>query len=102
MAISLLFRIWRLLVGLLYKFQLLFDGQAAMQAQLALIIDTLIPGPAVKLVFTAHLDDGTTQNEVTKMDLRDDQKVMLSIQPLDSKGKPALVDGAPVWASSDE
>ena len=102
MAISLLFRIWSLLVALLYKFQLLLEGQTAIQAQLALIIDTLIPGPAVKLVFTAHLDDGTTQNEVTKMDLRDDQKVLLTIQPVDAKGKPALVDGAPTWASSDE
>lgn len=99
--ISLLFRIWGLLVSLNHKFQLLLDGEAAIQAQLALIIDTLIPGPAVKLVFTAHLDDGTS-TEVTKMELRDDQQVLLTIQPVDAKGKPAVVDGAPTWASSDE
>ena len=99
--ISLLFRIWSLLVSLNHKSQLLLDGQVDIRAQLALIVDTLIPGPAVKLVFTAHLDDGTS-TEVTKMDLRDDQKVLLSIQPVDAKGQPAVVDGAPTWASSDE
>ena len=36
------------------------------------------------------------------MDMRDDQKVLLTIAPVDAKGKPALVDGAPTWASSDE
>lgn len=83
------------------RLQALLTDQVVIKAQLALIIETLIPGPAVKLVFTAHLDDGTT-NEVTKMDLRDDQKVLLTISPVDAKGKPASVDGAPAWASSDE
>ena len=91
-----LHRIWSLLVSLNHKVQLLLDGQAR-------LIETLIPGPAVRLVFTAHLDDGTTQYEVTKMDpFRDDQKVLLTIQPMDAKKKPALLDGVPVWASSDE
>lgn len=36
------------------------------------------------------------------MDLRDDQKTTLSISPVDAKGKPAAIDGAPTWASSDE
>jgi hypothetical protein len=34
--------------------------------------------------------------------LIDDQKVALSIAPVDAKGNPAAVDGAPAWASSDE
>ncbi len=111
--ISLLFRIWQSLVILIFRMdsqqseilkalQSLQDGQVAIGGLLELIIDTLIPGPAVRLVFTAHLDDGTTLNEVTQMDLRDDQKVLLTIAPVDAKGKPALLDGAPVWASSDE
>ena len=33
--------------------------------------------------------------------LRDDQKVSLSIQPLDAKGNPARVDGVPAWSVSD-
>ena len=35
------------------------------------------------------------------MVLTDSQKVALSIQPVDKKGKPALVEGVPVWMSSD-
>lgn len=34
--------------------------------------------------------------------LKDDQKVKLSILPVDAKGNPAAVDGVPVWASSDD
>lgn len=111
--ISLLFRIWQSLMGLSFKcgvrltgieaqLQLLREGQRVILCQLALIVDTLIPGPAERLVFTAHLDDGTIQNEVTHMEMRDDQQVLLTIQPVDAKGKPAVVDGAPVWAASDE
>ena len=33
--------------------------------------------------------------------LTDTQKVTFSIQPVDAKGFPAKVDGAPVWAVSD-
>lgn len=33
--------------------------------------------------------------------LRDDQRVGLSIQPLDAKGQPARVDGVPTWSVSD-
>ena len=111
--ISLLFRIWQSLVSLRFNFdarqqeilkalQSLQEGQQAIAAQLVQISDTLIPGPAVALVLTAHLDDGTFLNEVTQMDLRDDQKVLLTIAPVDVKGKPALIDGVPVWAGSDD
>lgn len=34
--------------------------------------------------------------------LTDSQQVDLSIDPRDKKNKPAKVDGAPVWASSNE
>jgi hypothetical protein len=111
--ISLLFRIWQAIMSLSFKLdsryaaiqagiQSLVNGQDAIEAQLAQIVEILVPGPAVGLVFTAYLEDGTILNEVTKMTLRDDQKVSLTIQPVDKKGKPAPVDGAPVWASSDE
>jgi len=65
------------------------------------IKDILTPGPAVKIIFTANLD-GTITEGATSMNLRDDQQVVLTIQPVDKKGAPALVDGVPVWASSDE
>jgi hypothetical protein len=66
------------------------------------IEDILIPGPAVEIVFTAHRETGKTQDEVTQMDLRDDENVVLTIQPVDNKRKPAPVDGVPVWAGSDD
>jgi hypothetical protein len=74
----------------------------SIQDQLQQIIDLLTPGPAVKIIFTAHLADGTTQTGVEMFTFRDDQQVGLTIQPVDAKGKPAPVDGLPVWASSDE
>jgi len=70
--------------------------------ELRQIHDLLNPGPAVKLIFTARMEDGTTQTGVTMLTIRDDQKTTLSIEPLDAKGKPALLDGAPVWAGSDD
>jgi hypothetical protein len=111
--ISLLLQIWRAVASLGVKLgsfqadtrkalQSLQHGNKAILAQLAAITDILVPGPAVTFVFTAHLDDGTTLEGVKMQTLRDDQKVLLTIQPLDAKGKPAAVDGAPVWSSSDE
>lgn len=73
---------------------------AAMQTQLELIIDQLVPGPAVRLIFTADVE-GTITTGVTKMNLQDSQVVTLSIQPADKKGNPAPVDGVPVWLSSN-
>ena len=35
------------------------------------------------------------------MVLTDSQQVLLSIQPVDKKGKPAKVDGIPAWVSSN-
>jgi len=80
----------------------LLNGQREIEKTLAQILDILEPGPAVKLEITAFLEDGTILNGVTQMDLRDDQQVALTIQPVDKKGKPALVDGVPVWAGSDD
>ena len=34
--------------------------------------------------------------------LTDSQQCDLSIQPVDKKGRPAPVDGVPVWGSSDD
>ncbi len=120
---SILLRIWQAVLSMGSKIQsLLLLGQAnattldklgkavqAVQADqqrildlLAQIIDMLTPGPADHIVITAILDDGTILEGVTSMDMRDDQKVTLTIQIVDKKGKPAVVDGVPVWASSDE
>jgi hypothetical protein len=89
-----LMAIWRLLNRVLLEF-------TQIQKKLDRIIELLEPGPAVKLVFTSVLEGKITEG-VTHMDLRDDQKTTLSISPVDAKGKPAAIDGAPTWASSDE
>jgi len=110
--ISILFRIWLSIVSLGVKLgsqladfqkalQSLADGQKAMAAQLAAISDILIPGPVDRLVFTAHLDDGTILNEVTNMIYATIRKCF-DDSAGGQKGKPALVDGVPTWASSDE
>ncbi len=90
-----MFILWRLLTQVLSTLQLILY-------ELRQIHSLLNPGPAVKLLFTARWDDGTTQTEVTMLTIRDDQKVTLSIAPLDAKGKPALLDGVPAWAGSDD
>lgn len=65
------------------------------------ILDQLVPGPAVGFIFTAILDDGTINIGVNQMNLTDSQQATLSIQPVDKKGNPALVDGVPAWLSSN-
>ncbi len=44
----------------------------------------------------------TVKGDRIMLTLTDSQKVGLSIQPVDAKGNPAPVDGAPQWAVSDE
>ena len=83
------------------EIQAILEGQRAISARLDRIERLLSPGKAVALVFTAHLENQTFEG-VTKMDLRDDQKVLLTIEPVDAKGKPAKLDGVPVWAGSDD
>jgi hypothetical protein len=43
---------------------------------------------------------GVTTYNVTMLALQNDQQVTASIQPVDAKGNPAKVDGAPTWSSS--
>ena len=100
--ISILLKIYQAVFGNRLLLQQLLANQREQSDKLQQILDFLTPSPAVGFIFTAIHEDGTTEEGVTKMDLRDDQQVDLSISPVDKKGKPALVDGAPVWASSDE
>ena len=83
------------------ELQAVLEAQLAISAVLEHIERLLSPAKAVTLVFTVHLENQTFEG-VTKMDLRDDQKVLLTIEPVDAKGKPAKLDGVPVWAGSDD
>ncbi len=97
-----LMSIWRLLTNIFNSHQLILAGIRANRKLLEQIIEILTPGPAVKLIFTSISEDGTTIEGVTMGTLRDDQKQRLSINPVDAKGKPALLDGVPTWAGSDD
>lgn len=98
---SILVSILRAILALQAKLNAVQSTVQSNSDKLDLVLSLLQPEPAVGFVFTATLE-GNTQIGVTQMDLRDDQQVDLSIQPVDKKGKPAQLDGIPVWASSDE
>jgi hypothetical protein len=42
------------------------------------------------------------RGDLTMFTITDSQKTNLAINPVDKKGNPAKVDGAPAWAVSDE
>lgn len=60
--------------------------------------------PGGRIVFYQAVIDKVTiiRGDLKSMILTDTQEVDLAIRPLDRKGKPAQVDGVPVWTSSDE
>lgn len=68
--------------------------------QLEQVLDALLPGPAVELILCAELEGETTIG-VTMVNLRIDQTVRLFIKPVDKKGNPAVLDGVPVWSTSN-
>ena len=56
-----------------------------------------------RIKFTkATFSDGTAvRADIMALIMTNSQEVDLAIQPLDKRGKPAQVDGVPVWSSSD-
>lgn len=64
------------------------------------LIDSLNPGGAARVIFYATIDG--EKRKVIKMFLKDDQSLPVSVEFVDAKGNAAKVDGAPVWAVSDE
>lgn len=88
----------------LSKLRAIADEQQAQRDYFTGLFDQVLAavttGPAVRLIFSARLEDQDL-GEITMIQITDTQKVTLSIQPVDAKGNPALVDGAPAWNSSD-
>jgi hypothetical protein len=72
----------------------------AIDEKLDRILALLEPAPASAFVFTATLENQITEG-VTMLELSDSQRATLTIKPVDKKGKPALLDGAVTWATSD-
>lgn len=71
-------------------------------AKLDQILDLLLIGGADHFVFTVQVEGQEPITGATNVTFTDNQRAQLTIQPLDKKGKPASLDGVPVWASSDE
>lgn len=54
-----------------------------------------------RIRFTSVTIDGNTiKGDIMSFILKADQKVSVSIQPVDKFGNPATVDGAPVWVDA--
>lgn len=56
---------------------------------------------AAKLTFNRVSNGTILERDITMLILTNSQEVDLAIQPLDARGKPAQVDGVPVWTCSD-
>ncbi len=113
--IQLLIRIWTGVVAILNgQKQIrrqLYDIQCDLRvirrelAEQRLLIEEILalvkPLPAVGFVFTVELEGEITEG-AKHINMTNSQQLTATIQPVDAKGQPALVDGVPVWASSDE
>ena len=97
---SLLTQILKAVQGLKVEQEAQGKAIQSVETKLDLISEQLIPGQAVAFIFTADVEGVITEG-ITTMNLQDSQKVVLSIKPVDKKGNPALLDGAPVWLSSN-
>lgn len=71
-----------------------------LEVKIDLILSGLnIVGPAGVIEFYTLIDG--KQRKVTQMTLKVTQTLPVSLKIVDSKGNPALVDGAPTWSVSD-
>lgn len=73
-----------------------------MEAKLDRILEASIEQPAQAILFDVVLEDGTILEGVTSFKMRNDQTQVAKIRPVGEGGKPAALDGVPVWASADE
>ncbi len=55
----------------------------------------------IKFTNAAFSDRTAVKGDIMALILTNSQELDLAVQPLDKRGKPAQVDGTPVWSSSD-
>ncbi len=67
------------------------------------LLDNLRGRGQGRLTFCRAVIDktNTIKGDLKMLIITDSQQCDLAIKPIDRKGKPAQVDGVPVWASSD-
>jgi len=66
------------------------------------ILELLKPSPAEGISFDVIFEDGTKKENVMAFEMTADQKVTIPLKITKKNGSPASVDGAPVWANSDD
>lgn len=59
------------------------------------------PRTAARIIFDAQIEGQPKEEDVTVLTLTSIQKCALSIRPVDARGNPAHVEGAPTWGLSD-
>ncbi len=59
------------------------------------------PRTAARIVFDAQVEGQPREEDVTMLTLTDIQRCALTIRPVDARGNPAPVEGAPTWGLSD-
>lgn len=64
------------------------------------VLDRLTPADAVRVEFYVYIEG--EKRKVSKMFLKNSQSLPLFVAFVDAKGAPAVVDGFPAWAVSDE
>src|SRR6266478_125156 len=74
---------------------------AALRVAAQEIARALPPLPAVRIIFSGQVETEPRKENIKMLQLTDTQKCTLSIAPVDAKGNPAPVDGAPSWSVSD-
>jgi hypothetical protein len=81
-----------------------FDDIEASQARDHEILEAIrfvvIGGPPARLIFTVQIGEQILEG-VTSMIITVTQKFSISVQPVDAKGNPAVVDGAATFESSN-
>ena len=104
-----LYVIWRGVLELMTQHQAMRRELAAQtkaiqasDAKLDQILNLLTIEAADHFEITVQVEGEPPIVGATNMQMTDSQRAQLSIRPVDKRGKPAPLDGVPVWASSDE
>jgi hypothetical protein len=72
-----------------------------MEDKIDRLLDATIERAALGFVFSVEVEAQTTEG-VTQFHMTNSQTAVARIKPVGVGGRPALLDGVPVWASADE
>lgn len=98
---SILLAVFQSILGIVGSLARIERALAVLAEQNDQILTLLTFEPAAGFRFSSTLD-GQTKIGIEETTMTDSQQETLTIAPVDKKGKPAQLDGVPVWATSDE